>query len=67
VTPTVVDLTGVSTKYGFFTMSDSTSKLLPVYVYTGTIVDASPSQATFQVVAVDASYLDLTSVQNISN
>jgi hypothetical protein len=67
VTPTVVDLTGVSTKYGFFTMSDSTSKLLPVYVYTGTIVDASPSQATFQVVAVDPSYLDLTSVQNISN
>jgi hypothetical protein len=66
--PTVIELTGVSTKYGYYTMSDSTTMLLPVYVYTGSsIVGASPSPATFQVVAVDPSYLDLDGVQNISN
>jgi hypothetical protein len=67
ISPMVVDLTGVSTKYGLFTMSDSTEMMLPLYVYTGTVEGASPYEATFQVVAVDPSYLDLASVSNLRN
>jgi hypothetical protein len=65
VVPTVVDLTGVSTTYGVFTMSDATTMLLPMYVYTGDVVGDSSSQVTFQVVAIDPSYLDLSKVQNV--
>jgi hypothetical protein len=67
LTPTVVDLTGVSTKYGLFTMSDSTQMMLPTYLYTGMVVGASPYEVTFQVVAVNPSYLDLASVQDLHN
>jgi hypothetical protein len=65
---TVVDLTGVSTKYGFFSMSGSTTMLLPTYAYTGYRTgDSSPTQVTFQVVAVDPSYLNLANVQSGGN
>jgi hypothetical protein len=67
VAPTVVDLTGVSTRYGVFTMSDATTMLLPMYVYTGNVVGQTSYQVSFQVIAIDPSYLDLSKVQNISN
>jgi hypothetical protein len=67
VSPTVIDLTGVSTKYGFFTMSDSTQMVLPLYVYSGTVVGVSSYEVTFEVVAVDPKYLDLASAQNLRN
>jgi len=53
----------VSTQYGVFTMSNGTTMLLPIYVYVGTVVGAS-YQVTFQVIPIDPSLLDLSTVQS---
>ncbi len=62
--PTIVNLTDVSIQYGVFTMANGTTMLLPMYVYVGIVVGESSYRATFRVVPIDPSYLDLSTVQN---
>ncbi|MFI5035511.1 MAG: hypothetical protein ACHQFZ_04835 [Acidimicrobiales bacterium] len=59
--PVVVNLTDESTQYGAYSMTDGSTLLLPVYVYTGDVVDQG-WQASFRVVPVDPAYLDLSMV-----
>ncbi len=61
IPPTVVDVTGVSDQYGAYSMSDGSTLLLPVYVYTGDVVGQT-WQASFRVIPVDPAYLDLTAI-----
>lgn len=65
--PTIVDLTGYSSQYGVYTLSDGTTMLLPIYVYDGTVEGDSSYQVSFHVVPIDPSYLDLSTVQNSVN
>jgi len=62
--PTIVDLTGYSSQYGLYTLTNGTTMLLPIYVYDGTIEGDSSYQVRFHVVPIDPSYLDLSTVQN---
>lgn len=61
--PTIVHLTDVSTQYGFFAMSDGTTTLLPIYVYVGNVAGDTSYQLTFQVVPIDPSLINLSSVR----
>lgn len=61
IPPTVVNITGVTDQYGAYSMSDGTTLLLPVYVYTGDVVGQT-WQASFRVIPVDPAYLDLSKV-----
>lgn len=62
--PTVVDLTGVSLRYGVFALANGTTALLPLYVYDGTVAgDGGGYQVSFRVVPVEPSYLNLATVQ----
>jgi len=62
--PTIVDLTGYSSQYGVYTLSNETTMLLPIYVYVGTVEGDSSYQVSFHVVPIDPSYLDLSAVRN---
>jgi hypothetical protein len=64
MTPTIVDLTGYSSQYGLYTLTNGTTMLLPIYVYDGTVEGDSSYQVSFHVVPIDPSYLDLSAVQN---
>ncbi|HVB70114.1 MAG TPA: hypothetical protein VND83_01255 [Acidimicrobiales bacterium] len=57
--PVVVNLTVESDEYGAYAMSDGSTLLLPVYVYTGDVVGQG-YQASFRVIPVDPAYLDLS-------
>jgi len=59
--PTVVNLTDETTQYGAYSMTDGSTLLLPVYVYDGDVVGQG-WQATFRVIPVEPSYLDLSTV-----
>jgi hypothetical protein len=61
--PVPVTVTSVSEEYGAFPMSDGSTLLLPVYVYSGT--DPSGDQLTFRVIPVEPSYLDLSSIVRV--
>jgi hypothetical protein len=62
--PTIVDLTGYSSQYGLYSLTNGTTMLLPIYVYDGTVEVDSSYQVRFHVVPIDPSYLDLSTVQN---
>ena len=51
----------MSDQYGAYSMSDGSTLLLPVYVYTGDVVGQT-WQASFRVIPVDPAYLDLTAI-----
>ena len=61
--PVPVTVTSVSEEYDVFPMTDGSTLLLPVYVYTGT--DPSGDQLTFRIVPVEPSYLDLSNVVRV--
>lgn len=58
VPPTAVKLTSVSTTYVPVTLADGTVMLLPIYVYSGTVV-ASGSSVTFSVLPIEPGYVKL--------
>ncbi len=61
--PVPVTITSVSEEYDVFPMTDGSTLLLPVYVYTGT--DPSGDSLTFRIVPVEPSYLDLSNVVRV--
>ncbi|MGH9020659.1 MAG: hypothetical protein ACRDV0_06525, partial [Acidimicrobiales bacterium] len=63
VAPTNVTVTSVTTEYSVFSMANGSTLLLPIYVYTGD-VDGGGT-ATFSIVPIDPSYLDLSQITRV--